>query len=129
MEGSNEAPHGIENPSIPLATSMRRELHGLTPLSPSCCIYKVPERLRCVNEKAYTPQVVSIGPIHHGKKGLEDMEEHKKRKVELKKKRTLQSPFSLRGESIYSSVSFRRLCMLTVGCCYNLSTVWPILPP
>ncbi|CAN6714249.1 unnamed protein product [Malus baccata var. baccata] len=79
MEGSNEAPHDIENPRIQLATSMRQELDGLTPLSTSCCIYKVPELLRCVNEKAYTPRAVSIGPIHHGKEGLEDMEEHKKR--------------------------------------------------
>ncbi|XP_048438755.1 UPF0481 protein At3g47200-like [Pyrus x bretschneideri] len=76
MERSNEAP---QNPGIQLATSMSEELGDLTRLSASCCIYKVPERLRCVNEKAYTPQVVSIGPIHHGKKGLEDMEEHKKR--------------------------------------------------
>ncbi|CAN6540283.1 unnamed protein product [Malus baccata var. baccata] len=79
MEGSNEAPHDIENPHILLESSMNKELDGLLPLSDSCCIYRVPEGLRCANEKAYTPRVVSIGPIHHGKKGLEEMEEHKKR--------------------------------------------------
>ncbi|CAL8996929.1 unnamed protein product [Prunus brigantina] len=80
MEGSNQAgPVDIENPYIPLETSMRLELGRLSPLSSSCCIYRVPERLRCVNEKAYTPRVVSIGPLHHGKKGLEAMEEHKMR--------------------------------------------------
>ncbi|XP_050126027.1 UPF0481 protein At3g47200-like isoform X1 [Malus sylvestris] len=93
MGGSNEAPHDIESPCTPLLTSMSKELHGLLslsasmsqelddllPLSNSCCIYRVPEELRRVNEKAYTPQVVSIGPLHHGKEGLEDMEEHKKR--------------------------------------------------
>ncbi|RXH72450.1 hypothetical protein DVH24_012134 [Malus domestica] len=93
MGGSNEAPHDIENPCTPLLTSMSKELHGLLslsasisqelddllPLSNSCCIYRVPEELRRVNEKAYTPQVVSIGPLHHGREGLEDMEEHKKR--------------------------------------------------
>ncbi|RXH72453.1 hypothetical protein DVH24_012137 [Malus domestica] len=79
MEGSNEAPHDIENPHIPLESSMNKELDCLLPLSDSCCIYRVPEDLRCTNEKAYTPRVVSIGPIHHGKKGLEEMEEHKKR--------------------------------------------------
>jgi len=41
------------------------------------CIYKVPERLRELNEKAYTPRVVSIGPIHHGKEKLKAMEDHK----------------------------------------------------
>ncbi|KAB2629337.1 hypothetical protein D8674_034132 [Pyrus ussuriensis x Pyrus communis] len=56
MEGSNEAPHDIKNPYIP-----------------------VPERLRRVIEKAYTPEVVSIGPLHHGKESLQAMEEHKKR--------------------------------------------------
>ncbi|XP_021800704.1 UPF0481 protein At3g47200-like isoform X2 [Prunus avium] len=72
MEGSDQAPHDIENPCIPLVTSM-------SPLSSLCCIYRVPERLRRVSEKAYTPQVVSIGPLHHGKEGLKAMEDHKKR--------------------------------------------------
>ncbi|XP_050157484.1 putative UPF0481 protein At3g02645 [Malus sylvestris] len=59
------------------AKSMNQELNVLAPLSSSCCIYRVPERLRRVSEKAHTPQVV--GPLHHGKKGLQAMEEHKKR--------------------------------------------------
>jgi hypothetical protein len=44
------------------------------PLSPECCIYKVPTDLRKVNEKAYTPEVISIGPFHHGDERLETME-------------------------------------------------------
>ncbi|XP_021800110.1 UPF0481 protein At3g47200-like isoform X3 [Prunus avium] len=79
MAGSDQAPHDIENPCIPLVTSMSEELDGLSPLSSLCCIYRVPERLRRVSEKAYTPQVVSIGPLHHGKEGLKAMEDHKKR--------------------------------------------------
>ncbi|CAL2234824.1 unnamed protein product [Prunus armeniaca] len=79
MEGSDQAPHDIENPCIPLVTSMSEELDVLSPLSSLCCIYRVPERLRHVSEKAYTPQVVSIGPLHHGKQGLKAMEDHKKR--------------------------------------------------
>ncbi|XP_031282065.1 uncharacterized protein LOC116140590 [Pistacia vera] len=35
-----------------------------------CCIYRVPKDLRSVNEEAYTPQLVSIGPLHHGKEEL-----------------------------------------------------------
>ncbi|PPS08856.1 hypothetical protein GOBAR_AA11789 [Gossypium barbadense] len=38
------------------------------------CIYKVPRRLREVNEKAYEPNVVSIGPYHHGKQHLKAMQ-------------------------------------------------------
>ncbi|XP_062019593.1 UPF0481 protein At3g47200-like [Rosa rugosa] len=80
-ESLYQAPNGIEQyPYIlPLATSMRRVLGSLFPLSPSCCICRVPKRLSRVSEKAYTPQVVSIGPLHHGKEGLKAMEELKHR--------------------------------------------------
>lgn len=39
-----------------------------------CCIYKCHEVLRKWNEKAYTPQVISIGPFHHGRENLLSME-------------------------------------------------------
>ncbi|ESR45849.1 hypothetical protein CICLE_v10003209mg [Citrus x clementina] len=55
------------------------KLKKLSPLPSNCCIYRVPERLRQINEKVYTPQVVSIGPLHHGKANLQLMEEHKQR--------------------------------------------------
>ncbi|KAL5798916.1 hypothetical protein ACOSQ2_003736 [Xanthoceras sorbifolium] len=43
-----------------------------------CCIYRVPRDLRKINEEAYTPQVVSIGPLHHGKEEyLIEMEKQK----------------------------------------------------
>ena len=44
-----------------------------------CSIYKVPCNLRKVNEEAYTPQLISIGPIHLGKDELKPMQEHKQR--------------------------------------------------
>ncbi|KAL6296634.1 hypothetical protein ACE6H2_004776 [Prunus campanulata] len=74
-----EAPHDTKNPPTPLATLMKEELKKLSPLSSSCCIYRVPTRLLDVKEKAYTPGVVSIGPFHHGQKALKAMEEHKMR--------------------------------------------------
>lgn len=42
------------------------------------CIFRVPEELRNVNDKAYTPTLVSIGPYHHGQPKLLAMEKHKK---------------------------------------------------
>ncbi|KAK3173903.1 hypothetical protein Dsin_032544 [Dipteronia sinensis] len=46
--------------------------------APECCIYRVPRDLRKINEEAYTPQVVSIGPLHHGKREyLIEMEKQK----------------------------------------------------
>jgi hypothetical protein len=44
------------------------------PLSPECCIYKVPINLCKVNEKPYTPQVILIGTFHHGDERFETME-------------------------------------------------------
>ena len=44
-----------------------------------CCIYRVPKRLREVNKDAYTPKLISIGPFHHGKEELRDMETLKSR--------------------------------------------------
>ncbi|KAL9342993.1 hypothetical protein Peur_063424 [Populus x canadensis] len=43
-----------------------------------CCIYRVPYSIRNIKPKAYTPQLISIGPIHHGiNSGLEGMEKQK----------------------------------------------------
>ncbi|KAF5458874.1 hypothetical protein F2P56_022869 [Juglans regia] len=44
-----------------------------------CCIYKVPYHLHKLNEEAYTPQVISIGPFHHGKKKFQILEKYKVR--------------------------------------------------
>ncbi|XP_034922099.1 UPF0481 protein At3g47200 [Populus alba] len=57
----------------------------------TCSIFKVPSRLRHVNEKAFEPEILSIGPYHRGKDSLKMMEEHKERYLEKLLKR--------RGES------------------------------
>ncbi|KAK7277118.1 hypothetical protein RIF29_18268 [Crotalaria pallida] len=44
-----------------------------------CSIYKVPSNLWKVNKEAYTPQLISIGPIHFGREELKPMQEHKQR--------------------------------------------------
>ncbi|KAG2669240.1 hypothetical protein I3760_14G025500 [Carya illinoinensis] len=38
------------------------------------CIYRIPKRLREVNNMAYTPRLVSIGPFHHRSEELKDMD-------------------------------------------------------
>ncbi|XLU63405.1 hypothetical protein S245_022614 [Arachis hypogaea] len=43
-----------------------------------CCIYRVPHEICKFNEDAYTPKVVSIGPLHHGNEKLLQMEDQKK---------------------------------------------------
>ncbi|KAL5175423.1 UPF0481 protein [Glycine soja] len=48
------------------------------PVTNECCIYRVPFDIRKLNQDAYTPKVVSIGPFHHnGNPRLQNMEKHK----------------------------------------------------
>ncbi|GMN64778.1 hypothetical protein TIFTF001_033851 [Ficus carica] len=77
MEGSNPVSLDQEHQPDEFATSLRRKLKNLSPLPSRCCIYRVPERLRHDNARAYTPKVVSIGPLHRGAEGLKAMEKHK----------------------------------------------------
>ncbi|XP_059460368.1 UPF0481 protein At3g47200-like [Corylus avellana] len=70
----------IEDPPVTLVDSMGKEFESLSPLSPACSIYRVPDRLRHVKQKAYKPKVVSIGPLRRsGSEAFKDMEEHKMR--------------------------------------------------
>ncbi|KAJ6720959.1 PROTEIN putative (DUF247)-RELATED-RELATED [Salix viminalis] len=61
-----------------LVASIRRKMETIS-CSHSIC--RVRENIRSTNEKAYIPDKVSIGPYHHGKQGLENMEEHKWRYI------------------------------------------------
>ncbi|XP_022963073.1 UPF0481 protein At3g47200-like [Cucurbita moschata] len=45
------------------------------------CIYKVPHYLKDGDDKAVVPQIVSLGPYHHGKRRLRQMERHKWRSL------------------------------------------------
>ncbi|XP_010432794.1 PREDICTED: UPF0481 protein At3g47200-like [Camelina sativa] len=62
-----------------LIDSIKAKLDSLSSLTIHCCIYKVPNKLRRLNPDAYTPRLVSFGPLHRGKEELQAMEEHKYR--------------------------------------------------
>lgn len=40
-------------------------------------IYRVPASLRDLDETAYTPRIISLGPYHHGRPLLREMDGHK----------------------------------------------------
>ncbi|KAI8009061.1 UPF0481 protein [Camellia lanceoleosa] len=54
-------------------------LDDFSPSPTECCIFRLHEKLRQVNDEAYDPEIVSIGPYHRGKQNLQMMERHKLR--------------------------------------------------
>ncbi|XP_040999412.1 UPF0481 protein At3g47200-like [Juglans microcarpa x Juglans regia] len=66
-----------------LVINIKEDLGDLElPLSTDCCIYRVPDPFRKMNEESFTPLVVSIGPFHHSKERLKIMEKFKTRCLE-----------------------------------------------
>ncbi|KAL4033906.1 hypothetical protein IC575_007024 [Cucumis melo] len=45
--------------------SIQIMLNQMCPINGDCSIYRIPKQLREMNPKAYTPQLISIGPFHH----------------------------------------------------------------
>lgn len=81
------------------------ELLSETAGKSSCCIFRVPQSLVDINEKAYQPHIVSIGPYHHGKSHLKMMEEHKSRYLRSLVDRT-------RGRGVFLETYFSALVPL-----------------
>ncbi|PSS35672.1 UPF0481 protein [Actinidia chinensis var. chinensis] len=59
------------------------KIAALLPSPSECCIFRVHKQLGGVNQKAYEPEIVAIGPYHRGKSNLQMMEEHKLRYLQL----------------------------------------------
>ncbi|XP_008232420.1 PREDICTED: UPF0481 protein At3g47200-like [Prunus mume] len=79
-------------------TGARSEQESNEPQLPDkWCIYRVPKKLRKTNDAAYTPQLLSIGPLHHGKSELKDMETYKKMYYENFCKRCTNTKDELKG--------------------------------
>ncbi|CAL2274664.1 unnamed protein product [Prunus armeniaca] len=60
-----------------VVSSIRGRIQQQPPLPACSCIFRIPNILRRHNEKAFVPDLISIGPFHHGEKDLQVMEEIK----------------------------------------------------
>ncbi|OMO92694.1 hypothetical protein COLO4_17390 [Corchorus olitorius] len=68
----------MENPiSDGVAIQLDEKLGSFCLRSEESFIFRVPHQLRRINEKAYEPHIISIGPYHRGKQHLRGMEIHK----------------------------------------------------
>lgn len=57
--------------------SIEQMLMELPLINPQSFMYKVPKLHYKVNETAYTPQLISIGPFHHGQPQLMTAQQYK----------------------------------------------------
>lgn len=60
-----------------VVSSIQGKLCQKCPIPSKCSIFRVPDRLRRHNEKAFEPELVSIGPFHHRKEKLQAMQKIK----------------------------------------------------
>ncbi|KGN44649.1 UPF0481 protein At3g47200 [Cucumis sativus] len=66
-----------ENNDDDVVVSIEKMFMKLPPINPKCFIYQVPELHRKMNDIAYTPQLISIGPLHHGQQQYKAAEQYK----------------------------------------------------
>ncbi|XP_042479668.1 UPF0481 protein At3g47200-like [Macadamia integrifolia] len=79
-KGLHHEDHQLNNDEIEmLVESMKEKLEEVTSLHSNYDIYRVPMQLCKVKPEAYTPQSVSIGPLHYNEEHLRTMETHKLR--------------------------------------------------
>jgi hypothetical protein len=74
---SNQTSITIRDIVTKVTSSIQGKLCQKSPIPSECSIFRVPDRLRRHNEKAFEPELVSIGPFHHGKEKLKAMEKIK----------------------------------------------------
>lgn len=102
----------IGDPKSPLSNWITEQLQGIHTISNDhVSIYRVPRYLRQVNEEAFTPQMVSIGPFHHGKAELQPWEENKMR--------YLQAFLDRSGKSLEDCTEFIKRLEGRARACYR----------
>ncbi|KAM7490189.1 hypothetical protein LguiA_033110 [Lonicera macranthoides] len=96
-----------------LVTSIDRMLDEIEPsVTSEYCIYQVPQKIRKLNEEAYNPFVISIGPFHHGDERFRSMEVFKKRYFKKVVRRD-------DGVHLKKYIEFLKNCEASIRQCYS----------
>ncbi|KAG5512625.1 hypothetical protein RHGRI_038915 [Rhododendron griersonianum] len=69
-QGENDYGEGLQRLTSTIGAKLTEGAQKTKSLISSACIYTVPKDLREVNESAYTPRLVAIGPLHRNDKHL-----------------------------------------------------------
>ncbi|KAL5556936.1 hypothetical protein UlMin_039172 [Ulmus minor] len=93
VNGDGSFEEGLKSPESEWVISIKEKLEracqdDVAGTWAKLCIYKVPHYLREGDDKAYFPQIVSLGPYHHGRRRLRQMDRHKWRSLHQVLKRT-----------------------------------------
>ncbi|KAM7490187.1 hypothetical protein LguiA_033108 [Lonicera macranthoides] len=95
-----------------LVTSIDGMLDEIEPsVTSKYSIYQVPQKIRKLNEEAYNPRVVSIGPFHHDDERFKSMEVFKKRYFKKLVRRN--------GVHLKNYVEFLKYCEASIRQCYS----------
>ncbi|KAI8003848.1 UPF0481 protein [Camellia lanceoleosa] len=100
----------VEADSDTITRGIDEKLTQISPSPSECCIFRVHKQLRGVNEKAYEPETIAIGPYHRSKHSLQMMEEHKLRYLKLLLKRKGESSADRYVAAIKSREQEARRC-------------------
>ncbi|GLT43016.1 hypothetical protein SLA2020_169930 [Shorea laevis] len=87
-----------------VCTHIDEKLQALSSTFLEHTTFRVPSQLYEVNEKAYEPEIISIGPYHRGKSHLKMMEVHKVRFLRMLLRRTVSILPNYILDLIFSSV-------------------------
>ncbi|KAF2285603.1 hypothetical protein GH714_005734 [Hevea brasiliensis] len=134
----------VSSEDIDLVTNLINEkLRGQFPhvSSNDRCIFRVPKELRRVNEKAYEPRIIAIGPYHHGKEHLIAMVEHKIRYLLRFLQRRNENDVSRYVQIIEGLEERARRCyaeplhltkdafieMMLLGGCFIVEFIWKLI--
>ncbi|KAL5574611.1 hypothetical protein UlMin_016310 [Ulmus minor] len=93
VNGDGSFEEGLNSPESEWVISIREKLeqacqYDVAGTWAKLFIYRVPHHLREGDDKAYFPQILSLGPYHHGRKCLRKMDRHNWRSLHRGLKRT-----------------------------------------